>query len=240
MLNRSQIRGFSLVELLVVIAIIALLLSVLLPSLKQAREEGIKAVCASNQRQGGTGFSMYFLDFKGKYPYGVPESPTTMLHPHYKLWGGRSGSGISPQQQFYELNYIRDIKIWVCPRDKTPKNYQWWHYRSTGNGKPRALTEGCSYMFSEDVLFGAAWRTHKALRESQVIEPWGLGLMSEGTWCPNGWTWGNSDFFRQPHRRIDWTHRKMVNVLFGDLHVEIYDQIGMGRRLRDNPLTYKP
>lgn len=51
--------GFTLVELLVVIAIIGLLVAVLLPSLSAARRIARTAVCASNLRQIGVGWTIY-------------------------------------------------------------------------------------------------------------------------------------------------------------------------------------
>ncbi len=51
--------AFTLIELLVVVAIIALLISILLPSLREAREQGKKAVCLSNMRSISQGCQAY-------------------------------------------------------------------------------------------------------------------------------------------------------------------------------------
>jgi len=61
-------KGFTLIELLVVVAIIALLISILLPSLARARELTKRSVCLANLRGIGSGCVIYSNDNNEWYP----------------------------------------------------------------------------------------------------------------------------------------------------------------------------
>jgi len=61
-------RAFTLIELLVVIAIIAILASLLLPSLAHAKQAGKRVQCLNSMRNLGVSLRMYVDDNDGYYP----------------------------------------------------------------------------------------------------------------------------------------------------------------------------
>jgi prepilin-type N-terminal cleavage/methylation domain-containing protein len=65
---RGGRKGFTLIELLVVIAIIALLVTMLMPSLKTARDLAKAAVCKAHVRQIGSGLALYATDYDAHLP----------------------------------------------------------------------------------------------------------------------------------------------------------------------------
>lgn len=79
-------RGFTLVELLVVVAIIALLIAILLPSLKKARAQAILVKCLSNHRQVMMGMTKYAIDHRQKLPPGNPVHDASQPYPGYYPW----------------------------------------------------------------------------------------------------------------------------------------------------------
>lgn len=64
MKRRIPTKAFTLIEVLVVVAIIALLISILMPSLKNAREAARMSVCKSNMKQVALGMTFYSTEQK--------------------------------------------------------------------------------------------------------------------------------------------------------------------------------
>ncbi|MGC4031124.1 MAG: DUF1559 domain-containing protein [Tepidisphaeraceae bacterium] len=111
-LCRNVRRGFTLVELLVVIGIIALLISILLPSLNAAREQARSIACASNLRQIGLAHTMYQVDNKGRCLSLLMVQTTSTITDSSNYWWYRT---------LRNYNYLKTDKVFLCPSEQLAK-----------------------------------------------------------------------------------------------------------------------
>lgn len=88
--------GFTLIELLVVVAIIALLVSILLPSLQRAREQAKMTLCLSNLKSLGTAASAYLNSNRNRFCWGLSDPVSRQGYPRSHYFGGASDKGDVP------------------------------------------------------------------------------------------------------------------------------------------------
>jgi prepilin-type processing-associated H-X9-DG protein len=118
------------VELLVVIGIIALLISILLPSLNKARETANRVKCAANLKAIGNSLLFYSNDWKGAYPrtiYNIAlASGTTPLVP---TWGtgpvstNAFGTGTPGTGRPYDNDVSAAIYLLLATQDITGDSF---------------------------------------------------------------------------------------------------------------------
>src|SRR5437667_5970086 len=107
--------GFTLVELLVVIGIIALLISILLPSLSKARESAQRVVCLSNLRQLGLSIQTYAVQYKDAIPIGYMDQKQFS---YVVNWNNQNGTKVSQMGLLVLANLVPMPKAFYCPSEK--------------------------------------------------------------------------------------------------------------------------
>ncbi len=137
-MKARQIKGrsFTLIELLVVVAIIALLISILLPALGKAKEQGRLAVCLSNLHHLALAFEQYFND-NGHILPEAAQKPS--LNPE------------DPEEDGYYIpitelmaDYAKNQQLFHCPSDLPGKVKR----DAENRGLSYWETEGTSYEYN--------------------------------------------------------------------------------------------
>jgi prepilin-type N-terminal cleavage/methylation domain-containing protein len=203
---RRQHRAFTLIELLVVISIIALLISLLLPALDQAREFARLTQCASNIRGGALALWNYSLDNDDYFPYQTHVASTNRGAWTYNIspYLGREGfasitGGVQKEGEAYGLHYLR------CPAE----------------GRTELHTIGAHYAFS---IVPTPWYLGQSRKIDNLPDifiiadskapdfPSPKYYPYHGTWGP----WVNEDY------PGEWRHLNTYNFAYLDGRIEQY------------------
>lgn len=165
--------AFTLIELLVVIAIIALLVSILLPSLQTAKEMARRVACASNLKTTGMGLVLFATDNKDLYPQfgGMPWYQPTFfqqalntgdplysgyLSSQYKLFLCPSSPIITSQSDIEDLGYMQYAyyhRISQNPDDWTAASWSFFDTPLRENlreNSPRGIADPSDWILGGD------------------------------------------------------------------------------------------
>lgn len=108
-------KGFTLVELLVVISVIAMLLAILIPTMRKAQEQARFIICKSNFQTYGLAIAMYLQSNKDSFPHPLYclYSRNTFTDPAYKAACRWHDDGVTPDGPLWP--YIRNKNVSFCP-----------------------------------------------------------------------------------------------------------------------------
>jgi prepilin-type N-terminal cleavage/methylation domain-containing protein/prepilin-type processing-associated H-X9-DG protein len=229
---RVRHRGFTLVELLVVIGIIALLISMLLPSLNKARNQAIRVNCQSNLRQLGQYWQMYASDHKGYFP----NTGISYGSLYFLLWSQRqvfvdkyhvnSGQFFFCPTAYYDYDRYWTYMLHSPPEDVMIAGYFFWN--AQGKAAPGDIYSSVTEQWNASMGYNLPpleKNSDKRSAEIPLAFDWVL------QYGPNDWT-------ASSHKEGSYKPAG-GNVLYGDGHV-IWKQLSTMMKVVDGYPTYVP
>jgi prepilin-type N-terminal cleavage/methylation domain-containing protein/prepilin-type processing-associated H-X9-DG protein len=170
-------RGFTLVELLVVVGIIAVLISLLLPSLAGARRAANATKCMSNMRQLGMGI-VGFVNERDGYLPNAWQNASPAMRWDGSAWVTVSGEDWGFRNPMWGWDYVvkKSMKltneVYRCPEDATELLRGTWNDADTNlpdapdaDNIPASYRLNASNALVENTQVGQVWR---AVRTSKI------------------------------------------------------------------------